>query len=143
MVVREYALQSNYEAKLEHVVYEYVLKTDEDKFSIQALSNELNAANNSKEEVCQRVAAVEFACTEKEFEVERLHREIVDSVAAFKKKVGAEVLAANIAFNEKLAMLALELGARFDRKLDVELAAEKIIAIEQHSAELEVLNYEH
>jgi hypothetical protein len=64
MVVGEYALQSDYEAKLEHVAYEYDLKIVEDKFSIQTLSNELNAANNSKEELCQRVVATEIACVE-------------------------------------------------------------------------------
>ena len=34
----------------------------------------------------------------------RLHREIVASAAAFNEKVGAEVLAVIVAFNEKLAM---------------------------------------
>ena len=143
MFLRENALQSDYEAKLQHVVYEYELKMVEDKFSIQTLSNELNAANNSKEELCQRVAAVEFACAKKEFEVGRLHREIATSAAAFNEKVGAEVLAVNVAFNEKLAMQALDLAAQFDRKLDLELATTKVFAIEQHSAELEFLNFEH
>ena len=40
-------------------------------------------------------------------------------------------------------MQALELVAHFDRKLDVELATVKVFATEQHSTELEVLNYEH
>ena len=88
----------------------------------------MNVANNCKEELCQRVAAAEIACAEKEVEVARLHREITASAAAF---------------NEKLAMEALELAAHFDRKLDVELVATKVVAIEQHSAELEVLNFEH
>jgi hypothetical protein len=38
---------------------------------------------------------------------------------------------------------ALVLAAHFDRKFVVELAAAKVFATEQHSAELEVLNYEH
>ena len=40
-------------------------------------------------------------------------------------------------------MYALELAAHFARKMVVELTAAKVFAIEQHSAELEVLNYEH
>ena len=123
IVVNLHVLQSNHEEKLAKVVYEYDLKMVEEKFSIQALSNELNAANNSKEEFCQRVVAAEIAYVEKEFEVGRLHREIVASAPAFNEKVGAEVLAANVAFNEKLAMQGIELAAHFDRKLDVELAA--------------------
>jgi hypothetical protein len=35
MFLRENALQSNYEAKLQHVVYEYELKMVEDMFSFQ------------------------------------------------------------------------------------------------------------
>ena len=66
MAFREYALQSNYEGKLEKVVYEYYLKMVEDKFLIQTLSKELNAANNYKEELCQRVAAAEIACAQME-----------------------------------------------------------------------------
>ena len=65
MADKEYALQSDYEAKLEHVVYDNELKMVEDKFSNQTLSNELNAAKTSKEELCLRVAAVEFAYVEK------------------------------------------------------------------------------
>ena len=48
MFLRENALHFEYEAKLEHVVHEYELKMVEDKFSIQILSNELNAANNRR-----------------------------------------------------------------------------------------------
>ncbi len=88
----------------------------------------MNVVNSSKEELLQRIVAVEIACVQKEVEVRRLHREL-DSFAA--------------AFDEKLAIQALELAAHFDRKLDVELDSEKVIVIEQHSAELEVLNFEH
>ena len=76
----------------------------EDTFSIQTLSNELNVANNCKEDLCQRVVAAEKACAKTKVEVGRLRREIVPSAAAFNEKFGAEVLAANVAFNEKLAM---------------------------------------
>ena len=65
MALRENTLQSKYEAKLEHVVYEYELKMVEDEFSIKTLSNELNTANNSKEELCQRVVAAEIECVQK------------------------------------------------------------------------------
>ena len=76
------------------------------------MSTELNAVNNSKEELLQRVAAqAEIACVQKEVEVRRLHRELDSSAAAF---------------NEKLAIQALELAAHFDRKLDVELATKKL-----------------
>jgi hypothetical protein len=75
--------------------------------------------------------------------VGRLHREIDASAAAFNEKSDAEVLAVNVAFNEKLVMQAHEVASYFDRKLDVELAAETVFAIEQHSAELEFLNFEH
>ena len=143
MILRENALQSDYKAKLQRVVDEYELKMVEHEFSIQTLSNELNRVSNSKEELNERVCAAEIACVQKEFEVERLHREIVAYAAAFNQKVSVEVLAAKVAFNEELAVQALELHAHFDRKLDLELAAAKAFAIEQHSAELEVLNYEH
>ena len=136
-------LRVNYEEKMAKFVYEYDLKMIEDTFSIQALSNELNATNNSKEELCQRVAPDENAYVEKEVDVGRLHREIDASTAAFNEKVGAEVLAANVAFNEKLAMQTLELGAHFDLKLDVELVIAKVFAIEQHSSELEFFYFEH
>ena len=69
--------------------------------------------------------------------MERLHREIVASIAAFNDKVGAEVLVANVAFDEKLVMRAHEVAGHFDRKLVVELVAAKKFAIEQHSTELE------
>ena len=115
-------MQSDYEAKLEKAVYEYEVKMVEDTISIQTLSDELNVANNCKEELCQRVVAAEIACAKKEVEVGRLDREIIASAAAFNEKVGAEVLAANVAFNEKLAMQALELAAHFDRKLDVDFS---------------------
>ena len=75
--------------------------------------------------------------------MERHHREIVAFDSAFSENFRVEVLAAKVAFNEELAVQALELAACFDRKLDVELAAAKVFAIEQHSSELEVLNYEH
>ena len=140
MFLRENALQSDYEAKLQHDVYEYELKMVEDKCSIQTLSNKLNAANNSKEELYQRVSTAEIACLQKEVEVERLHREIAACAAVFNDKICAEVLAAKVAFNEELVMQALELAAHFDRKLVVELAAVKVFAVKQHSAELEVLN---
>jgi hypothetical protein len=39
MFLRENALQSEYEAKLQHVVYEYELKMVEDEFLIKTLSN--------------------------------------------------------------------------------------------------------
>ena len=125
MFLRENALHADYEAKLQHVVYEYELNMVEDTFSIQTLSNGLNAANNSKEKLYQRVRATEIACLQKEVEVERLHSEIVASAPAFNEKVGAEVLVAKVAFNEELAVQALELAAHFDRKLVVELVAAK------------------
>ena len=62
IVLREFVLQSDYEAKLGHVVYEHDLKMVEDQLLIQILSNELNAANNYKEEFCQRVAVAKIAC---------------------------------------------------------------------------------
>ncbi len=110
MALNLHVLQSNYEEKLDKVVYEYDLKMVEDKFSIQTLSNEFNDANNTKEKLCQRVVAAEIACVEKEVEEGKLHHEIAAFAAAF---------------NEKLAMQALKLVAHFDRKLDVELDAEK------------------
>ena len=128
MAVKLYVLQSDYEAKLDKVVYEYELKMVEDNCSIQTMSNELSVVNNSKEELHKRHAAAKIACVDMEGKVRRLQRELDSSAAAF---------------NEKLARQALELAAHFDRKLDMELAAEKAIAIEQHSAELEVLNFEH
>jgi hypothetical protein len=71
MLPKENALQSDYEAKLQHaVIYEYELKMVEDIFLIQTLSNELNAANNSKEELYKRVCAAEIACVQKEVEVD-------------------------------------------------------------------------
>jgi len=109
----------------------------------QISAKELNSANNSKEEFCQRFAAAEIPYAENEVEVGRLYREIDASAFAFNDNVVVEVIVANVAFNEKLAMQALELATHFDRKLDVELEAEKVFAIEQHSAELEVLRYEH
>jgi hypothetical protein len=87
----ENALQSDYEAKLQHVVYEYELKMVEDKLSIQTLSNELNAANNYKEELNERVCAAEIACVQKEVEVKRLHREIAAYAAAINENVSVEV----------------------------------------------------
>jgi hypothetical protein len=75
------------------------------------LSNELNAANNSKEELYQRVSTAEIACLQKEVEVERLHREIAAFAAVFNDKICAEVLAAKVAFNEWIAVQALELAA--------------------------------
>ncbi len=117
MVVKLYVIQSDYEAKLDKVVYEYELKMVEDNYSTQSMTTELNVVNNSQAELHQRTVAAEILCAEKEVEVRRLHREL-DCFAA--------------AFNEKLAIQALELAAHFDWKLDVELAAKKAIAIEQH-----------
>jgi hypothetical protein len=126
MSISTFYLQSNYEEKLDKVVHEYELKMAEDnKSSVKTLAKELNAANNSKEELCQRVATTEIAYGEKKVEVRRLHREIVAFAPAFNEKVVAEVLAANVAFNEKLAMEALEIVAHSSRKLDVELGAEE------------------
>ena len=51
IVLNLHVLQSNYEEKLDKVVYEYDLNMVEDKFSIQTLSNELKLVNNSKEEL--------------------------------------------------------------------------------------------
>ena len=122
-IIRECALQSEYEAKLEHVVHEYESQLVENESSIQSLSNEINRANNSKEELNKRVCAAEIACIQKKVEVDRLHREIAASAAAFNEKVSVEDLATKVAFNEELAVQALELAAHFDRKLDVELAS--------------------
>ncbi len=99
MVVNLYVLHSDYEAKLDKVVYEYELKMVEDNCSIQTMSNELSVVNNSKEELLQRVVAAEITCVQKEVEVRRLHRELDSSTAAF---------------NEKLAIQALELAANFN-----------------------------
>ena len=63
-IIREYALQSEYEAKLEHDVHEYELQLVEKDSSIQSLSNEINRANNSKEELNERVCAAKIACIE-------------------------------------------------------------------------------
>ena len=73
------------------------------------MSNELNAANNSKEELNERVCEAEIACVQKEVKVERLHREIAASAATFNENVSVEVLVAKVAFNEELAVQALEL----------------------------------
>jgi len=67
------------------------LKIIEYKISIQTVSNVLNATNNSKEELSQRVAATEITYIEKEVEVGRHHHEIAGYVAAFNEKLGAEV----------------------------------------------------
>jgi hypothetical protein len=48
MAVNLHVLQSNYEEKLDKIVYESKLKMVEDNFSIQTLSNKFNAANNLK-----------------------------------------------------------------------------------------------
>jgi hypothetical protein len=69
---------------------------DEDKFSIQTLSKELNATNNSKEGMCQRVVAAKIAYAQKEVELERLNKYIVAFAAAFNEKLGAEIFAANM-----------------------------------------------
>jgi len=111
MAVKLYVLQSDYEAKLDKDVYEYDLKMIEDKYALQNVTNELNNVNKSQAELHQRTAAAEILCAEKEVEVRRLHRELDSSAAAF---------------NEKLAIQALELAAHFDRKLDVELATKKL-----------------
>jgi len=89
---------------MDKVVHEYELKMVEDKFSIHTMAKELNSANDYKEELCERVDTAEIAYAKKEVEVGRVNRETDAFAAAFNEKVITEVLAANVAFNEKLAM---------------------------------------